>query len=69
MNLKNTYNYNVLIIGLLLFHSCNNNRTLFKHLDVKRTGVDFINKLTDTPDLNVLTYLYYYNGAGVTVGD
>lgn len=69
MNLKKAYNYKVLIIGLLLFHSCTKDRALFKHLDVKRTGVDFINKLTDTPDLNVLTYLYYYNGAGVTVGD
>jgi len=53
----------------LLFHSCNKDNTLFKELNKKRTGIDFINKLTDTPELNVLTYLYYYNGAGVTVGD
>jgi hypothetical protein len=67
---KNIYTYNLIsIVAMFLFNSCNKNDTLFNQLDVKKTGVDFINKLTDTPDLNVLTYLYYYNGAGVTVGD
>jgi hypothetical protein len=31
--------------------------------------MDFTNKLTNTPDLNILNYLYYYNGAGVAASD
>ncbi len=29
----------------------------------------FVNRLTDTPQLNIIDYLYYYNGAGVSAGD
>jgi len=33
------------------------------------TGIQFNNKLTPTPSLNILTYMYYYDGAGVASGD
>ncbi|MES2647692.1 MAG: VCBS repeat-containing protein [Bacteroidota bacterium] len=33
------------------------------------TGIDFINHVTDTKDLNVLTYRNFYNGGGVAIGD
>ena len=34
------------------------------------TGIDFENKLKENnPDFNILTYPYFYNGAGVAVGD
>lgn len=42
---------------------------LFETLDSTKTGVSFINRLTDTPQLNIIDYLYYYNGAGVSAGD
>lgn len=35
----------------------------------KDTGIDFNNKLNPDPELNILTYLYYYNGGGVASGD
>jgi len=35
----------------------------------KDTGVQFNNKLAPTPSLNILAYLYYYNGAGIASGD
>ncbi|MHA7056377.1 VCBS repeat-containing protein [Aquimarina sp. M1] len=41
----------------------------FQLLPEKKTGINFQNKLEDTPELNILTYLYYYNGAGIAVGD
>ncbi|MEQ9298684.1 MAG: VCBS repeat-containing protein [Cyclobacteriaceae bacterium] len=41
----------------------------FVKLEESVTGVDFINGLSPTVDLNILTYLYYYNGAGVGAGD
>ncbi|WP_343909445.1 VCBS repeat-containing protein [Aquimarina litoralis] len=35
----------------------------------KETGITFQNTLRNTPELNILRYLYFYNGAGVAVGD
>ena len=42
---------------------------LFDTLDAKQTGVDFVNRVTDTPQLNIIDYLYFYNGGGVSAGD
>lgn len=42
---------------------------LFELLSPKSTGVTFANQLPETPDFNILSYLYYYNGGGVAVGD
>src|SRR5260221_962656 len=33
------------------------------------TKVDFVNRLPERPGLGILSYIYYYNGAGVAVGD
>ncbi len=35
----------------------------------KDSGVHFNNQLSPDPDLNILSYLYYYNGGGVASGD
>ena len=42
---------------------------LFDLLSPQQTGVAFSNNLPEKPDFNILNYLYYYNGAGVAVGD
>ncbi len=42
---------------------------LFVKLPSSNTGIDFRNDLEDTPELNILTYLYYYNGAGIAAAD
>ncbi len=42
---------------------------LFVSLPPKKTGVDFINTLTETEEFNIIEYLYFYNGGGVAVGD
>lgn len=42
---------------------------LLQELEPERTGVDFSNQLAESPELNILTYLYYYNGAGVLAAD
>ncbi|HEU4576411.1 MAG TPA: VCBS repeat-containing protein [Chitinophagaceae bacterium] len=53
-----------------LLSSCNSEKNkLFTKLKASETGIDFINKNIDTDSLNILDYLYYYNGAGVAVGD
>ena len=33
------------------------------------TGIDFLNKVKDTKDFNILTYRNFYNGGGVAIGD
>ncbi|MCL6217289.1 VCBS repeat-containing protein [Zunongwangia pacifica] len=42
---------------------------LFKELDAEITNLDFTNTLTATDSLNILDYLYYYNGGGIAIGD
>ena len=41
----------------------------FYNLDSEETGVDFNNKLISGTDMNIIEYLYYYNGGGVGLGD
>ena len=31
-------------------------------LTAAETGIEFTNDLTETPQLNIIEYLYYYNG-------
>ncbi len=42
---------------------------LFNRLPPERTGMTFVNHLAESANLNILNYLYYYNGGGVAVGD
>jgi hypothetical protein len=49
--------------------SCNKNKPLFRQLSSAQTGISFTNRNEDTDSLNILDYLYYYNGAGTAVGD
>ncbi|SHG49887.1 VCBS repeat-containing protein [Flagellimonas flava] len=60
------------VMGILFFGvSCSKNKpkTLFKTISSNHSGITFVNQLTPTPELNILNYLYYYNGAGVVAGD
>ncbi len=60
------------MIVILLLLSCKREKKEkyhFKLLSDQETGIFFKNELKETPELNILTYLYYYNGAGVGVGD
>ncbi len=55
---------------LLIISACDTNPEInFKQLPASFTGIHFKNTLTNTPELNILTYLYYYNGAGVAAAD
>ena len=42
---------------------------LFKVLSAEQTGIQFVNQLTPSPDLNIFKYMYFYNGGGVGAGD
>jgi hypothetical protein len=56
---------------LFVFVGCNkqNKELLFKKIPSENTNVHFINEIKDTKELNILDYLYFYNGGGVTTGD
>ncbi len=61
-----------LFIGAVALTSCNpfkSEKQLFQTLDSTQTGVGFVNKLQPTEKLNILDYLYFYNGGGVSAGD
>ena len=64
------YIYFLLIVTLLF--SCktdSSKKLLYTTLTSSQTGIQFSNNLTPTTELNILNYLYYYNGAGVSVAD
>tara|TARA_R110000868_G_scaffold411596_1_gene705755 strand:- start:2437 stop:5688 length:3252 start_codon:yes stop_codon:yes gene_type:complete len=62
---------NILYICLLVFtFSCKQNSgELFVKQAAEETGIAFENTLTETKDLSILDYLYFYNGGGVAIGD
>lgn len=41
----------------------------FRNVPADSSGIHFANNLKHTDDLNIIEYLYYYNGGGVAVGD
>ncbi len=77
--MKNPF-FSILLLSLLLF-SCSNKQekkndaeenvpeTMLSLLLSGKTGIDFNNELSATADNNILSYEYYYNGSGVSVGD
>jgi len=54
----------------LLFCGCKKAEpALFQLLPPDRTGIDFANNLAEGKSLNILNYVYYYNGGGVGIAD
>ena len=58
---------------LVFLFACNDRKkerpAMFEVLTSRSTGINFTNKLTPTPQFNMFKYMYFYNGAGVGVGD
>ena len=44
-------------------------KVLFNEVDATISGLDFSNDLNEKGTLNIIEYLYYYNGGGVALGD
>lgn len=59
----------IYLVILLFLYGCNHAVPLFTILSQDKTNIHFINQNIDSDTLNTLDYLYYYNGAGVAVGD
>ena len=54
---------------VLIASSCNNETHQFEMLPASQSGIAFENTLTENDELNILDYLYFYNGGGVAMGD
>ncbi len=59
----------VLLLGYSCSHKEKESNPLFTLLSPSATNVDFVNQLTETEQFNIIQYLYFNNGAGVTAGD
>ncbi|WP_341226242.1 VCBS repeat-containing protein [uncultured Arcticibacterium sp.] len=61
----------LILSSLCLLIACNkeNKSPNFRLLEAERTGLNFENTLIPSPDLNIFSYLYFYNGGGVGAGD
>jgi len=64
------------ILTLLTIQGCTKDNTnsgelsvKFESLSSELTGINFNNKLESKTDLNIIEYLYYYNGGGVGILD
>lgn len=60
------------LLLLFLTASCKektNKSTLFERLTPESTGIYFTNEIREDKNLNILTFEYFYNGAGVGVAD
>lgn len=62
---------NKIILSLLvLVVSCKENKVeLFTAVSYDHSNITFENRLDSSTDLNILNYIYYYNGAGVATAD
>ncbi len=58
----------ILSTGLLACKS-GDDVQLFEKLPASKTHIDFSNQIKETPEFNILDYLYFYNGGGVASGD
>ncbi|MBL4662514.1 MAG: VCBS repeat-containing protein [Flavobacteriaceae bacterium] len=58
-----------LFILMLIASSCEKETHQFEMLPASQSGISFENTLTENDQLNILDYLYFYNGGGVAMGD
>jgi len=62
-------------VGVFIFSlwmiSCSGDKedTLFEQISAETSGISFRNDIKENNKLNILDYLYFYDGGGVAVGD
>jgi hypothetical protein len=60
----------LIFVGLASILSCTQKTTpLFEVLEKEKTGLAFANNLKPNGKVNMLTYMYFYNGAGLATAD
>lgn len=68
--MNNQFIFTLLLFLLVVLVSCKEKTiTTFELVDPKYSMIDFRNDLNETDSFNIVDYLYYYNGGGVSIGD
>lgn len=72
--LKLNYCFCINLFLLFILFSCtvkkkDANRSIFRLMDPKSHGIDYVNKLNYTEDFNTYVFRSFYNGAGVGLAD
>jgi hypothetical protein len=57
------------LLFIILASSCQQENTLFNKIPSEISNITFQNEIVNSSELNILNYLYFYNGAGVAAGD
>ena len=57
------------ILTFLFLISCEKKEKLFSEISPLQSNIDFSNDLNENDKFNLVEYLYFYNGGGVTTGD
>jgi hypothetical protein len=73
MKMNKVY-FGLLIVYSLAFQACKTEKAvkekaLFEAKDSSDTGIGFVNTVKGDEKLNLMDYLYFYNGGGVATGD
>jgi len=69
MLLKNSNLTGLFFVFVLVIGCKSKTSTLFTAVNPNQSGIHFSNTLKESSDLNIIEYLYFYNGAGTAAGD
>ncbi len=59
-----------ILVSCVILSSCKDKEgDLFRYVSPEKSNLKFENTVEETDDLNILDYLYFYNGGGLAVGD
>ena len=68
--IKLTSNIYCLLASFVAMVACSrNDKKQFEVIRSSESGIEFVNKVVENADANILDYPYFYNGGGVSVGD
>ncbi|MGK0174841.1 MAG: hypothetical protein ACI9AT_001223 [Ulvibacter sp.] len=59
----------ICLLFIILASSCQQEPKLFNKISSEVSNITFQNSISNSSQLNILNYLYFYNGAGVAAGD
>lgn len=62
----------LILAGILLgFAGCTEDEPMprFEKISADQSNLSFTNRVEQTPDFNIVNYLYFYDGGGVSIGD
>jgi hypothetical protein len=59
----------ICLLFIILASSCQQDPKLFNKISSDASNITFQNRIANSSQLNILNYLYFYNGAGIAAGD